>query len=223
MQIQPSALQCEDAASLVSLTQSGGSVSNSHTTLLKLINTCWLSQTWLPVTLLGSWLLGFVVFAHKHTIKQKPARRSIPIKQQITGTEATLLLQPHALCSSKHYPRQQKQKREQKLKKEVSSLSTAPLTPVAKIVNSTSQPDVSPSGNAAAMLFTCVYEGYHESKQHQEEGPADFVAVNHGDRETGEDSPGTHPAATFKTEGGGGGECRREVDVKTEGGMGGWP
>lgn len=53
------------------------------------------------------------------------------------------------------------------------------------------------------MLFTC---GYQESHQHQEEGSADFVAVNHG-----EDSPGTRPAATFKTEGeGGGGERRRE-------------
>lgn len=30
------------------------------------------------------------------------------------------------------------------------------------------------------MLFTC---GYQESHQHQEEGSADFVAVNHGDRD----------------------------------------
>lgn len=60
------------------------------------------------------------------------------------------------------------------------------------------------------MVVTRVDEGYRESDQHQEEGPARFAAVNHGDQETG-----TRPAATFKKlrekkeE-----SSRREVDVR---------
>lgn len=43
------------------------------------------------------------------------------------------------------------------------------------------------------MRFTCAHKGDREPEEHQEEGPADTAAVNHGDHQTERRLPGVEP------------------------------
>lgn len=85
-QILASGPQYRDAASPVRIRQSGGRMSNSHTTPLKLINTCWLTESTVAASchaarLLLGWFCGFARFS-------------------FLGTEATLLSGRVATTSS---------------------------------------------------------------------------------------------------------------------------